>query len=78
VGPGRWRPAAGAPIFPVSRIGGRMVAGKRKRVVRSWPFGRSGAWRTVLLVVLVGLLTAAHLMGLGRSFPTLVDFLGGG
>lgn len=37
----------------------------------------SGAWKTLLLVVLVGILTVAHLLGAGQSFPTLVDFFAG-
>ena len=42
-----------------------------------WRSGGSGAWKTLLIVLLVGTLTVAHLLGAGQSFPTLVDFLRG-
>lgn len=45
--------------------------------LRFEPPARSKAWKLLLLVILVGVLTVGELLGFGSSFPTLVDFLNG-
>ena len=62
------------PIFQWIR---RIRYGLRPDDPRGWRAGDSGAWKTLLIVLLVGTLTVAHLLGAGQSFPTLVDFLRG-
>ena len=59
----------------------QLIARSRHRLrpddPHGWRPGGSGAWKTLLVVILVGTLTVAHLLGAGQSFPTLVDFLRG-